>query len=127
MKDAKILCLEDDVLMMKSLVSSLREIGFVGEIICCENGCEGTKKVKEKGVDYFDLVITDMLMPEVDGLAFVKYFRTLNNEVPVLMLTSITTKEVVLDCVYSGANDYIAKPVDSTLLAKKIVGVMHVV
>lgn len=123
---SKLLCLEDDYEMMSQLISCLKAIGFKGDIICCENGEIGLKKLEAYGYNYFDLIISDIMMPVLNGLDFVKKVRELNEKTPILMLTSINTKEVVLDCIYSGANDYVVKPVDENILAKKIVGVMHV-
>jgi putative two-component system response regulator len=61
-----------------------------------------------------DLVIVDYMMPDIDGLEFIQRFRALPNcaDVPILMITANDQKQVRYRALDSGANDFLAKPVD---------------
>ncbi len=61
-----------------------------------------------------DLVIIDYMMPEIDGIEFVRRFRRLaqTEHVPVLMVTSTNEKQVLYDALQAGANDFLRSPID---------------
>ena len=59
-----------------------------------------------------DLILTDLKMPGMDGIQFMRELRTLDEDVPVIVLTAYGTVESAVDAMKLGALDYIAKPVD---------------
>jgi DNA-binding NtrC family response regulator len=61
----------------------------------------------------FDLVMLDIMMPQMDGIDFLKAVRTKNHKTKVLMMTAHSTLDRVLNSHQSGANDYILKPFKS--------------
>jgi DNA-binding response OmpR family regulator len=112
----KILVIEDEAQTRDILVESLEAEGF--DTICAENGRVGVKKAQE----YLpDLVICDILMPELDGYGVLTTLRQnfLTDKIPVIFLTARTTD---LERYYGmdlGANAYVTKPctVESLLAA----------
>ncbi len=79
----------------------------------------------------FDLILLDLMMPKLDGLAVAERMRTiqLNNQdawVPIVFLSAKHTPEDVLNGVKAGGDDYLAKPIDKTLLEAKLIAMERI-
>lgn len=104
----KILIVDDDEDIVNLLKLNLINAGF--EIETASNGIEaGTRMVEFKP----DLIILDIIMPEMDGLEALKYFREskYTKDKPVIILTSVTKKETINKAMALGATSYLTKPV----------------
>ncbi len=125
--DTSFFCVEDDDQMRKDIVNCLRSMGFSGQILTAINGKEAIELVENATDKIADIIISDMVMPELTGCEFVEKLRKIEmyKDTPVLMLTSISTREVILDCINAGASNYVVKPVEPKLLATKLVKVWH--
>lgn len=89
------------------------------QVIEAQNGKDGLKKATEK---LPDMIITDVMMPEMDGIEMCKLLKA-NSEtshIPILMLTAKTAQEQEKEGLDAGAFDYIAKPFNTQSLLKKI-------
>ena len=76
--------------------------------------------------DTFDLVIIDWMMPGKDGLATIKWMEeTLTERPPVIMMTNRTAKQDISDALNAGADDYITKPEDRTVIASRINAILR--
>ncbi|MGN7613189.1 response regulator [Magnetococcales bacterium HHB-1] len=87
---------------------------FKLEIVEAGNGAEALRRFQE-GVEAgkaFRMVITDLNMPVMDGLAFIRALREEDRKVPILMLTTESSKDKVKEGKKSGANGWAVKPVD---------------
>ena len=110
----RILIIEDDQGIAELERDYLEANGFSADIAA--DGKTGEKKVLE---DAYDLILLDIMLPDVDGLTICKRTRELSN-VPIMMLSAkddIETKVVSLDI---GANDYLTKPFNSKELFARI-------
>ncbi len=69
-----------------------------------------------------DLVITDFVMPQMDGADFTKEFRKLKNneDVPIIVVTTKEDRDTRLRCLHAGANDFLSKPVDEIELQARV-------
>ena len=67
-----------------------------------------------------DLILLDINMPEMNGIDFMKEFKLMNLNIPVIAQTAYAMKEDKEKCLNSGCDDYISKPIDSDLLIEKI-------
>ncbi|MGH7556082.1 MAG: response regulator [Longimicrobiales bacterium] len=84
----KILLVEDDPLIRKSILEVLQRIG--GYEVCeAEDGVEAVKLLQNRR---FDLVITDLIMPRMDGLRLLKHIRSTSPQVPVIFMTGYLSK-----------------------------------
>ena len=101
----KILVVEDDQMIREAVVAVLRE----GEYLIEETGTgdEGLY-LAEQGI--YDLLILDIMLPEINGLDIVKRVRTQSNSVPILLLTAKDSVEDKVTGLNSGADDYLVKP-----------------
>lgn len=109
----KVLVVDDSAIMRKIVIKTLNEAGHT-EIVEAGNGKEGLEKCG--GVD---IIFTDLNMPVMDGLTFVKELRKSSN-IPVVMITTEGGQKDVLDAMKSGVNDYIVKPFKPNVLLNKM-------
>ena len=114
----KVLVVDDDFINRKLLQTLLKKNPSVTEIIEAENGSDALDKLKKDST--VDLILLDIMMPVVDGIEFLKIFRSdmSNAHIPVIVLsTDDTRKTEVFD---NGANDFLRKPVMQDKLYQKI-------
>lgn len=104
----KILIVDDEPDILEFLSYNFRKNGFV--VITAKNGLEG---IKQAEIEYPELIISDILMPEMDGIEMCKVIRKLPrlNLIPFLFLTALNDDYKVLYAFLSGADQYISKPV----------------
>ena len=111
MKQGKILIAEDDELNRDNLAQLLAEDGHRIKTVC--DGREGIEAFLE---EKYDLVITDLRMPNVDGLEFLKYVKNANNDNLVIMITGYGTINSAVESMKLGAFDFITKPIKDDLV-----------
>jgi two-component system response regulator MprA len=102
---ARVLVVDDEPAVREALRRALSLEGY--EVDLAENGAEALRKV---GPVDPDVVVLDVLMPEVDGLAACRRLRAEGNRVPVLMLTARAGIGDRVDGLDAGADDYLVKP-----------------
>ncbi len=110
----KILIVDDDVRNVFALTSVLEASGM--EVVYAENGRDGIETLKsEPGVD---LVLMDIMMPELDGYETIQAVRRMDEfkQLPIISLTAKAMKGDREKSIASGASDYITKPVDTDQL-----------
>ena len=103
---AKILVVEDDQMLREAVVTVLKE---EGEYLIDEAGTgdEGLY-LAEQGTH--DLLLLDIMLPEINGLEIVRRVRAQGNTVPILLLTAKDSVEDKVTGLNSGADDYLVKP-----------------
>ena len=114
----KVLVVDDDFINRKLLQTLLKKNPSVTETVEAENGSDALDKLKRDST--IDLILLDIMMPVVDGIEFLKIFRSdmSNAHIPVIVLsTDDTRKTEVFD---NGANDFLRKPVKEEKLNEKI-------
>jgi len=106
----KILIAEDDFTSRMVLSEILKKIGH--ETIECENGIEAWEKYQLP--DAPRMIILDWMMPGMDGPELVRLIRSIKTDFPpfILMLTTKSDKEDIVQCLELGADDYLSKPFD---------------
>ncbi|HQY05019.1 MAG TPA: adenylate/guanylate cyclase domain-containing protein [Lacunisphaera sp.] len=117
MPSAKLLAVDDDPMNRDMLARRLEKLGY--EVTDASNGREALQKLKDGN---FDLVLLDILMPDLDGfqtLEFMKADPRLRH-VPVIMLTALDDVASTVRCIEAGAEDYVPKPFNPTVLRARI-------
>ena len=109
---AKILLIDDEDLVVKSLEKLLRKEGY--EVISVRNGLEAIDKVKETD---FDLIITDIRMPQLNGIETLVRIRDVSKQmgrtqIPELCITGYADEEINKKAEQIGVADYLYKPFD---------------
>ena len=111
MKEVKILIAEDDDLNRENLAELLSESDY--KVKAVRNGKEAMEVFP---YDRYDLVITDLKMPHVDGLQLLKFIKDMNPENIVVMITGYGTVKSAVKAMKLGAFDYITKPLKGDLV-----------
>ena len=102
----KILLVDDAAFMRMMLKDTLTKNGYT-EVFEAVDGADAVEKFKEIGPD---LVVMDITMPNMDGLAALKAIRALNGSANVVMCSAMGQESMVMEAVRSGAKDFIVKP-----------------
>ena len=103
----RILVVDDEPLVRKSLYESLRGDGFTASM--ASNGEEAYEKI---AASYFDIVITDMKMPKMNGMELLKKLRKDFPSVSVVIITGYGNVETAVEAMKMGAFDYVTKPIN---------------
>ncbi len=102
---AKILIAEDDEGLRKGLEEMMREEGY--DVVAVENGKLALEKLKEED---FDVILTDLVMPEISGMDLLTEVKRIKPEVKVIIITAFATIDSAVEAIKKGASDYIEKP-----------------
>ncbi|MEN8687700.1 MAG: response regulator [Desulfuromonadales bacterium] len=124
MTDYKVLVVEDSPTMRQLIVFALKRIrGF--QISEANDGVDGLKKLS---ADKFDLIVTDINMPIMDGLKLVSMVRNDPNykETPIIIITTEGATEDRERALALGANEYITKPIQTMQILETVKKLMHV-
>ncbi|MFB5196686.1 response regulator [Neobacillus sp. KR4-4] len=110
LKNKKILIVDDDIRNVYALTIALEK--FEMDIIVAENGREGIEVLKENPET--DLVLMDIMMPEMDGFEAMRRIRQMTEfqTIPIIALTAKAMKRSREECLEAGATDYISKPIN---------------
>ncbi len=104
-EEGYILLVEDEENLQEALKLNLELEGY--EVTCAADGAEALKRISE---EYFDLIIMDVMLPELDGIAVTENVRLNNNDVPILMVSAKGSSAEKVLGLKKGADDYISKP-----------------
>jgi two-component system response regulator MtrA len=110
----KILVIDDDTAITELMSMLLKTHGF--DVITTNSGMEGVKLVEEKNPS---VVLLDLMMPDMDGWQVSKAVRAFSN-VPILILSAINDPSMVASVLDTGADDFLVKPVPSSVLVAHI-------
>ncbi len=118
MEKLRILVVDDEEEIRNLLQGVLRDIGIV-RVHLAENGAMAWQRLSRSELDY-DLVISDWLMPRMDGLELLNKMRKCGSKTPFMMLTVKVTVEAVAAAKAAGVTIYLAKPFTYSDFSKKI-------
>lgn len=110
----RILTIDDDPSITDLLVALLKTEGF--DAFAANTGMEGIKLIKEEAPD---VVLLDLMMPEMNGWQFCKEVRQFSN-VPILVLSALDAPELVANALDAGADDYLVKPIACSVMVANI-------
>ncbi|HHB92716.1 MAG TPA: response regulator [Thioploca sp.] len=118
LKNKKVLLVDDDERNIFALATILENHEV--EVICGMNGKEGLELLKQH--DDIAIILMDIMMPEMDGYEAIQKIRTQKKyeKLPIIALTAKAMKDDKIKCIEAGANDYLAKPVDTDKLLSLI-------
>lgn len=111
----RILVAEDDKALNALVCAYLSDSGY--EAVACFDGKEALDKFSEQR---FDMIISDIMMPNVDGYTFVKTVRATNAGIPVLFMTALDDKASKQYGYKIGIDDYVVKPFDADILMLRV-------
>jgi DNA-binding response OmpR family regulator len=115
---ARILVVEDEAHLAEGIRFNLELEGYEVELI--GDGEVGCARLAGGGGPALDLVILDVMLPGMDGFSVARRMREAGNYTPVLMLTAKTLPQDMVQGIEAGADDYLAKPFDLSVLLARI-------
>lgn len=110
-----ILFVEDEQDLREALESAIGDEFF--KFIVARDGDDGLKKFKKYKPD---IVITDIMMPVVDGLSMAKEIKNISKQTPIVILSAFSEKERLLSAIDVGIDKYLIKPIDPDELLKAL-------
>jgi two-component system alkaline phosphatase synthesis response regulator PhoP len=119
---SRVLVVEDEAHLAQGLRFNLEAEGYAAEVV--GDGEAATDRLLSKK-ENFDVVVLDIMLPGKDGFSVVSELRAAHNYVPVLMLTARGRPEDVLKGFASGADDYLPKPFDLSILLARLQGLLR--
>ena len=117
---AKILLVDDEVDLLAELRPFLERSDY--GVITAKNGVEALAKIE---MDKPDLVVLDLMMPQMDGRETLRRLRSANNWIPVILLTVVDTQLDRIGSFNEGADDYLNKPYDPMELLARIQAILR--
>jgi len=116
----KILVVEDEKDLNRFVSLSLRNNGY--EVVSCFDGAEALDKMASES---FALVLTDIMMPKMDGYELCESIRSFEKDLPIVFMTAKDDKISKLTGYSLGVDDYIVKPFDMDILLMKISAILR--
>ena len=111
----RILVIDDEADIREGLELLLTSEGYGVEL--AQNGTEGLQKMETRG---YDLVLLDLMMPDISGMDVLEEARKRDHETPIFMITAYGSVEAAVQALKLGANDYFSKPWDNEKLIIEI-------
>src|SRR5258705_1817508 len=115
MKSGRILLIEDDKATAAALERVLTAEGYDVEMV--SRGDEGLEMAKD---DPFDVVITDLKLPGLNGLELGRSVHSARPRIPIILMTAHGTTETAIEATKSGAYDYLLKPFEMSELLELV-------
>jgi DNA-binding response OmpR family regulator len=119
---SRVLVVEDEAHLAQGLCFNLQAEGYAAEVV--GDGEAATDRLLGKK-ENFDVIVLDIMLPGKDGFSVVSELRAARNYVPVLMLTARSRPEDVLKGFAAGADDYLPKPFDLSILLARLQGLLR--
>jgi EAL domain-containing protein (putative c-di-GMP-specific phosphodiesterase class I) len=110
---SRVLVIDDDDLMVQSYLRALSRLGYT--VDSASNGREALQRFRDNA---YDAILSDLAMPDMDGIAFLRELRRFDLDVPVLIITGAPSLESAVKAVEYGAFRYVTKPVPPEELAE---------
>jgi len=117
----KVLLVDDEADILEVIQDRLEAYGF--DVVSASTGVEALDKL---AVEKFDGVFLDVKMPEMGGIEALEEIRKRDQKIPIIIITSSSTREAAIDAIAKGADDYVLKPFEWAELKAKIEKVYNI-
>lgn len=120
---AKILLIDDNDVFRKAIADTLKIMKF--DVTSLNDGKKVSHYMKRK---HFDIIITDIIMPDKDGFETINDIRSLDNKIPIIAITgdgSYIQNQNLMIAERLGATDTLMKPFETSILIEKINHILH--
>lgn len=123
MANLKVLIVDDDERNIFALEMLLDQLDY--EVLSCESGIDAIKVLEVDSS--INIVLMDIMMPNMNGyeaIANIRQGNGVNKDVPIVAVTARAMPEDRTKCIEAGANDYLSKPIDVSLLDNMMKGLL---
>jgi DNA-binding NtrC family response regulator len=121
---SRVLIVEDEAAQRRILEETVKRLGF--DVSTAESGVRGLDVLRGPGGASVELVILDLVMPEMGGLEFLEKLQAIRGDLPVIVQTSQGSIETVIKAMRAGADDFVVKPVSPERLKASIQNLLKV-
>ena len=111
----RVLLVDDEPELLRALERLLRRAGY--EVQSCSDGTSAVERLEH---DDFDVVISDIAMPNMDGIQLLRSIREHDLDIPVILITGAPAVQSAIDALEYGAFKYLVKPIESAPLLKTV-------
>lgn len=118
----KVLIVDDSTTMLRIIKTTLNRIGIT-DVDMAEDGILAYALYSKSK---YDLIITDWNMPNMNGLELVKKIRSIDQDTPIIMITTEGGKSSVITALKAGVNNYVVKPFTPQILKDKLSTIISV-
>ena len=122
MDEKSILIIENEQQLLSSMKFVLASNRF--NVFTANNGKHALNLLSSSKEVSIDLIITDILMPELNGLEFIKEINKQNINIPIIAITAFGNKELFTQLCILGCIDYIEKPFDKSTLLERVKNIL---
>lgn len=105
---SRILIIDDEIKICEILKDILNGEGYETDFVV--NGTEGLKKIQKNRID---LVLLDIILPDIDGLTVLKKIKEFDSEISVIMISAFGTVSIAVEALKNGADDFLEKPLEA--------------
>ena len=125
MSEIRTLIVDDSSVMRKIVERALRQAGLSLSVV--HEACSGTEGLDLLKAKQVDLILSDINMPSMDGLEFLRQIRAQNLApgVPLVMITTESSEEHVKQAILAGAQGYIRKPFTAEQVKERVLPLVH--
>jgi DNA-binding response OmpR family regulator len=116
----KVLVADDELMTRELIATVLSAKGYL-----CETTADGQEAFKRINSESFDAVITDIVMPNLDGITLTKEIMKINPSMPIMVITGFSDESYYEDAIKAGAKDFINKPFSTAELAARFQRMMR--
>jgi DNA-binding NtrC family response regulator len=120
MTAARILVVDDDPTFRLTTAALLQADGH--EVDTAGDGQQAVERLKDRS---FDLLLVDLRMPGIDGIALIEALRLWGHGVPILMISGFGTVESAVRALQTGADDFLLKPVEPDVLSARVTDLLE--
>jgi len=120
---ARLLVVEDEAHLATGIKFNLEMEGYEAEVVA--DGAQALERLTGPQSSAFDLILLDVMLPGMDGFEVTQRLRQSGDYTPILMLTAKGLPEDVVQGLECGADDYLAKPFDLTVLLARVKGLLR--
>jgi two-component system response regulator AtoC len=117
----KVLLVDDEEDILEVIQDRLQAYGFT--VVTARTGLEALNKLSQAK---FDGVFLDVKMPEMSGIQALEEIRKTDKKIPIIIITSSSTRNAAIEAIAKGANEYVLKPFEWEELKAKIERVYHI-
>jgi CheY-like chemotaxis protein len=117
----KVLLVDDEEDIIEVIQDRLEAYGFT--VVTAGNGLDALKKLS---MEKFDGVFLDVKMPEMGGIEALEEIRKKDKKIPIIIITSSSTREAAIEAMAKGASEYVLKPFEWEELKAKIEKVYNI-
>jgi len=110
-----LLIVDDDPYVLESISTLLKEFGYM--VTTCQNAHDAMKQITRCS---FDVVLTDIKMPQVTGIELLQSIHSYNQQIPVILMTAFAELDIAVDAIKRGAFDFITKPYNPDYLLHSV-------